>query len=121
MMPATSWTPSGNRTSRSRPARSAHRLNTSQFQLALNTTGRLTDEQQFRDIILKTGAENEVVRLGDVARVEMGAQTYSIQSLLDNKGAWHSDLPGTELQRPGTLRCRSRQNGGAEEGLPVRR
>jgi len=60
---------------------------TSQFQLALNAKGRLTDEQQFRDIILKTGAENEVVRLGDVARVEMGAQTYSIQSLLDNKGA----------------------------------
>jgi multidrug efflux pump len=59
----------------------------SQFQLALNAAGRLTDEQQFRDIILKTGAENEVVRLGDVARIEMGAQTYSMQSLLDNKGA----------------------------------
>ncbi|HEV7446136.1 MAG TPA: efflux RND transporter permease subunit, partial [Steroidobacteraceae bacterium] len=59
----------------------------SQFQLALNVTGRLTDEQQFRDIVLKTGAENEVVRLGDVARVEVGSQTYSIQSLLDNKGA----------------------------------
>ncbi len=60
---------------------------TSQFQLALNATGRLTDEQQFRDIVLKTGTENEIVRLGDVARVEMGAQTYSIQSLLDNKDA----------------------------------
>src|ERR1700752_2249506 len=46
---------------------------TSQFQLALNAAGRLTDEQQFRDIILKTGAEGEGVRLGDVARVEMGA------------------------------------------------
>ncbi|HVO48209.1 MAG TPA: multidrug efflux RND transporter permease subunit [Steroidobacteraceae bacterium] len=58
-----------------------------QFQLALNAMGRLTDEQQFRDIIIKTGAEGEIVRLGDVARVELGAQEYAIQSLLDNKNA----------------------------------
>ncbi len=60
---------------------------TSQFQLQLNVKGRLTDEQQFRDIIIKTGGEGEVVRLGDVGRVELGAQTYSISSLLDNKDA----------------------------------
>jgi hydrophobe/amphiphile efflux-1 (HAE1) family protein len=59
----------------------------SQFQLALNAMGRLTDEQQFRDIIIKTGAEGEVVRLGDVARIGMGAQQYSIRSALDNKDA----------------------------------
>jgi hydrophobe/amphiphile efflux-1 (HAE1) family protein len=59
----------------------------SQFQLALNVKGRLTDEQQFRDIIIKTGGEGEVVRLSDVGRVEMGAQTYSMRSLLDNKDA----------------------------------
>src|SRR6202040_3764009 len=39
---------------------------TSQFQLQLNVKGRLTDEQQFRDIIIKTGGEGEVVRLSDV-------------------------------------------------------
>jgi hydrophobe/amphiphile efflux-1 (HAE1) family protein len=60
---------------------------TSQFQLQLNVKGRLTDEQQFRDIIIKTGGEGEVVRLSDVGRVELGAQTYSISSLLDNKDA----------------------------------
>ena len=60
---------------------------TSQFQLQLNVKGRLTDEQQFRDIIIKTGGEGEVVRLSDVGRVELGAQTYSIRSLLDNKDA----------------------------------
>jgi multidrug efflux pump len=59
----------------------------SQFQIALNVKGRLTDEQQFRDIVIKTGSEGEVIKLGDVARVEMGAQLYSIRSLLDNKGA----------------------------------
>jgi hydrophobe/amphiphile efflux-1 (HAE1) family protein len=59
----------------------------SQFQVALNVKGRLTDEQQFRDIVIKTGAEGELVRVGDVARVEIGAQLYSLRSLLDNKGA----------------------------------
>ncbi|MBV8909316.1 MAG: efflux RND transporter permease subunit, partial [Gammaproteobacteria bacterium] len=56
-----------------------------QFQVALNAAGRLTDEQQFRDIIVKTGGDGEVVRLGDVARVELGAQAYGVRSLLDNK------------------------------------
>jgi hydrophobe/amphiphile efflux-1 (HAE1) family protein len=59
----------------------------SQFQLAINAQGRLTDEQQFRDIIIKTGAEGEIVHLGDVARIEVGAQAYSIKSLLSNKNA----------------------------------
>jgi hydrophobe/amphiphile efflux-1 (HAE1) family protein len=56
-----------------------------EFQVALNTTGRLSDEQQFRDIIIKTGTDGQIVRLGDVARVELGAQTYGIRSFLDNR------------------------------------
>jgi len=56
-----------------------------EFQIALNAAGRLTDEQQFRDVIIKTGSDGQVVRLGDVARVELGAQEYGIRSLLDNK------------------------------------
>jgi multidrug efflux pump len=56
-----------------------------EFQVALNAAGRLTDEQQFRDIIIKTGGDGQIVRLGDVARVELGAQAYGIRSLLDNK------------------------------------
>ena len=56
-----------------------------EFQVALNTAGRLTDEQQFRDVIIKTGDDGQVVRLGDVARVELGAQAYGVRSLLDNK------------------------------------
>src|SRR6202044_173368 len=46
-----------------------------------------TDEQQFRDIIIKTGAEGEIVHLGDVARLEAGAQAHSVKSLLSNKNA----------------------------------
>jgi hydrophobe/amphiphile efflux-1 (HAE1) family protein len=56
-----------------------------EFQIALNAAGRLTDEQQFHDVIIKTGTDGQIVRLGDVARVELGAQEYGIRSLLDNK------------------------------------
>ncbi|HTT04994.1 MAG TPA: multidrug efflux RND transporter permease subunit [Steroidobacteraceae bacterium] len=57
----------------------------SDFQIALNATGRLSSEQQFRDIVVKTGDDGRVVRLGDVARVELGAQDYGMQSFLDNQ------------------------------------
>ncbi|MEJ1962530.1 MAG: multidrug efflux RND transporter permease subunit [Gammaproteobacteria bacterium] len=57
------------------------------FQLALNALGRLTDEEQFRNIIIKTGTEGELVRLKDVARLELGASEYALRSLLDNKDA----------------------------------
>src|SRR6185437_3374588 len=57
----------------------------SDFQIALNATGRLNNEQQFRDIIVKTGDVGRVVRLGDVARVELGAQDYGVQSFIDGR------------------------------------
>ena len=59
----------------------------SEFQVALNAAGRLTTEDQFRAIIVKTGANGELVRLGDLARIEMGAQDYGMRSMLDNQNA----------------------------------
>jgi multidrug efflux pump len=59
--------------------------NNTEFQIALNAAGRLSDEQQFRDIIVKTGDDGQIVHLGDIARVELGAQAYGVRSLLDNK------------------------------------
>jgi len=56
-------------------------------QLSVNAQGRLDSEEQFRDIIVKTGANGEVTRLRDVARVELGASDYSLRALLDNKDA----------------------------------
>ncbi len=60
---------------------------TAEFQVALNSMGRLQDEEQFRNIILKTGENGEIVRLGDVARVELGAADYALRALLNNKNA----------------------------------
>ena len=57
------------------------------FQLGINAQGRLLDEAQFRDVIVKTTASGANVRLGDVARVELGANQYALRSLLDNKAA----------------------------------
>ena len=59
----------------------------SEFVIALNAAGRLTTEDQFRDIIIKTGADGQVLRLGDVARVELSAQDYGLRSLLNNQNA----------------------------------
>ncbi|MBX6331803.1 MAG: multidrug efflux RND transporter permease subunit [Gemmatimonadaceae bacterium] len=57
------------------------------YQLTVNARGRLVNEQEFGDIILKTGANGELVRLRDVARIELAAGDYALRSLLDNKPA----------------------------------
>ncbi|WP_337880554.1 multidrug efflux RND transporter permease subunit [Rheinheimera sp.] len=59
----------------------------SEFQLLINVKGRLTTEQEFADIIVKVGDNGEVSRLKDIGRVELGAQTYALRSLLNNKDA----------------------------------
>ncbi|MGY4594802.1 multidrug efflux pump [Bradyrhizobium sp. GM22.5] len=57
------------------------------LQLSVNAEGRLANEEQFGDIVVKTGTRGEVVRLRDVARIELGASEYGLRSLLDNKQA----------------------------------
>ena len=69
-----------------------------EFQVAINAKGRLTTEEDFRSIIIKTGAAGQVTRLKDVARVELGADTYALRALLDNKAAAAIPI----FQRPGS-------------------
>lgn len=57
------------------------------FQVTVNTLGRLADEKQFGDIIIRTGSDGQVTRLRDVARIEMGADAYALRSLLDGEPA----------------------------------
>ncbi|RPD96069.1 multidrug efflux RND transporter permease subunit OqxB [Candidatus Pantoea deserta] len=61
--------------------------NQSDFLLSINTAGRLENEQQFGNIILKTSADGSLVRLRDVARIEMGSGSYALRSQLNNKDA----------------------------------
>ena len=58
-----------------------------EFQLPVNTRGRLSTEAEFGEIILKTSAEGGLLRLRDVARIELAASDYSLRSYLDNKPA----------------------------------
>jgi multidrug efflux pump len=57
------------------------------LQLSINAQGRLQNEEEFGDIIVKTGADGAVTRLRDIARLELGAADYSLRSLLNNKSA----------------------------------
>ncbi len=54
-----------------------------QFQYTVNTLGRLSDPEQFAEMILKVGEEGRLVRVRDVARVELGAQAYNWSVELD--------------------------------------
>jgi multidrug efflux pump len=57
------------------------------LQLSINAQGRLQTEEEFGEIVVKSGANGEVTRLRDVARIELGASEYALRSLLDNKSA----------------------------------
>jgi multidrug efflux pump len=57
------------------------------FQLTVNTQGRLQTVEEFGNIIVKTNADGAVTLLKDVARLEMGSNSYALRSLLNNKSA----------------------------------
>jgi len=57
------------------------------FQVAINTKGRLVDEEDFRNIIIRAGSEGQITRLRDVARVELGSDNYALRSMLNNETA----------------------------------
>ncbi len=57
------------------------------FQLSINARGRLVEESEFGDIVVKTTPDGAKVRLSDLARIELGASEYALRSLLDNRAA----------------------------------
>ena len=61
--------------------------NGTEFQLAINTQGRLNTEEQFADVIVSTAPDGSLVRIKDIGRVELGPNTYAMESLLNNKEA----------------------------------
>ena len=54
-------------------------------QITLNTLGRLSDVEQFENIIVKTGNEGRIVRIKDVGRVELGARNQNVRVRLDGR------------------------------------
>ncbi len=57
------------------------------FQYTIELQGRLSDVEQYENVIVKTGNNGEITRLRDVGHVELGAQTYSQYFSLDGKQA----------------------------------
>src|SRR5579859_2048074 len=55
------------------------------FEMQVNVKGRLISEEEFGNIIVKSGPNGEKTYLKDVARIELGAGSYALHSLLDNK------------------------------------
>lgn len=68
------------------------------FEISVQTAGRLIDASEFERVIVKRGDDGRIVRLADIARVELGAANYTTRAYL-NTG------PAVALvvnQRPGT-------------------
>src|SRR6476661_3825665 len=49
-----------------------------QFTYSVRAQGRLTDEKQFGDVVVRANVDGSLVRMRDVARIELGAQTYAM-------------------------------------------
>lgn len=68
------------------------------FQLGIQTQGRLTTPDEFGAIIIKRDEAGAMTRLRDVARVELGAENYTINAFLNNRPTVAiavSQLPGS--------------------------
>ncbi len=57
------------------------------FEVSVQTLGRLSEPEQFEEVIVKTGEDGRQVRLRDVARVELGARDYNTNAKLDGSPA----------------------------------
>ena len=59
----------------------------SDFLIPINAQGRLRTVEEFGNIVLKTGVNGEIVRLADVARIELGGADYTLRGELDGEDA----------------------------------
>jgi HAE1 family hydrophobic/amphiphilic exporter-1 len=67
-------------------------------QITVTTQGRFQTAEQFRAVIVRSTADGKLLRLGDVARVELGARQYGTNSYLDGR-----ETVGIAIQqRPGS-------------------
>ncbi|MFL0812175.1 efflux RND transporter permease subunit VmeQ [Vibrio parahaemolyticus] len=58
-----------------------------QYQYVLQTKGRLTSAEEFENIIIRASKKGSLIRLKDVARVEVGAQGYEADGRMNNEPA----------------------------------
>jgi len=68
------------------------------FQINVTAQGRLTEKGEFEKVVVKTGSEGRIVRLKDVARVELGSLDYNVNAYLGDTRT----LAMPVFQRPGS-------------------
>ena len=68
------------------------------FQIPVTTLGRLREPEEFENIVVKTAPGGFITRVRDVARIELAARDYSVNSYLDNRPAVAMAI----AQRPGS-------------------
>ena len=59
--------------------------NKSDFLVSINVRGRLQNEKEFGDIIIKNDDQGRIVRVADVARIETGSNDYTLRTAIDGK------------------------------------
>ncbi|TMP45411.1 multidrug efflux RND transporter permease subunit [Pseudoalteromonas citrea] len=72
--------------------------NEAQFQVLLNVKGRLGSIEEFNKVVIKVGDNGALIRLGDVARVELGQNSYALRAMLNGQPALAMPI----FQRPGS-------------------
>jgi hydrophobe/amphiphile efflux-1 (HAE1) family protein len=68
------------------------------FQFPVTTLGRLREPEEFENVVVKTGGDGRITRIRDIARIELAARDYSVNSYLDNQPAVAMAI----AQRPGS-------------------
>ena len=58
-----------------------------EFTYAVRAQGRLVTEEDFGKVVLRANPDGSIVRVSDVARIELGAQTYNMEGRLNGKPA----------------------------------
>ena len=70
----------------------------SPYTYTVSAGGRFNSADQFRSIILRTNSDGSTLRLGDVARIELGSSSYAVLSKMNGAGM----APITIQQQPGS-------------------
>lgn len=85
--------------------------NTKGDYIAINVSAEtnLTDVDQFKELIIRSSDNNSIIRLRDVARVELGSQNYDSSVTFDSKKALVIALSGTPTANPITVTANARK------------
>jgi multidrug efflux pump len=68
------------------------------FQMSINAQGRLVSEEEFQNIVIRSGPDGEITHLRDIARIELGSNQYALRARLNNEQAVALPI----FQRPGS-------------------